>query len=419
MIVAHGNGTPQSDISEAAAIRARLRRRAAARHRVQVGDRAPDRRGRHPRDDARARRADARRSCPASRRWRARSRLRRRSRVAARAGAAQQRRADPLSRLRGHQRRARRPRGLGASRAPMADAAAPAGRCGIDTRRDRAHRAPARGDAGRRTSRKLFSAQELADSGDGPGRAASLAARFAAKEACVKLFPREAALGADRARRISRSRATTTARRRSSAAPRAAAALGRHRIASIALSLTHDRVSASAVALAERGGVDVPLAGRLLYRFLPLRRDVILANLTRVYGDTRARRGDRARSRRRTTGICGASSASSCSSAGCRAARKAALVRVENIEAFVAAVSAGQGRARAHRPFRQLGGGDDRRHRQLSARCAAASISSAARSSRAGSTRSSRAASTRRASACIGKRGSLDRDPRHCSPPAT
>src|ERR1019366_1226049 len=40
---------------------------------------------------------------------------------------------------------------------------------------------------------KIFSAQELADSG--AGRAASLAARFAAKEACVKLFPRELALG--------------------------------------------------------------------------------------------------------------------------------------------------------------------------------------------------------------------------------
>ena len=41
---------------------------------------------------------------------------------------------------------------------------------------------------------RFFTAQELADAGDGPGRAASLAARFAAKEACVKLFPREAAL---------------------------------------------------------------------------------------------------------------------------------------------------------------------------------------------------------------------------------
>ena len=44
--------------------------------------------------------------------------------------------------------------------------------------------------------RKIFSADELRDSGVGPGRAASLAARFAAKEACLKLFPRETALGA-------------------------------------------------------------------------------------------------------------------------------------------------------------------------------------------------------------------------------
>ena len=41
--------------------------------------------------------------------------------------------------------------------------------------------------------RKLYSANEIGDSGDGAGRAASLAARYAAKEACVKLFPRELA----------------------------------------------------------------------------------------------------------------------------------------------------------------------------------------------------------------------------------
>ena len=42
---------------------------------------------------------------------------------------------------------------------------------------------------------RFFTARELADSGEGSGRAASLAARFAAKEACIKLFPREAAFG--------------------------------------------------------------------------------------------------------------------------------------------------------------------------------------------------------------------------------
>ena len=42
---------------------------------------------------------------------------------------------------------------------------------------------------------KLFSAREIDDAGDGPGRAASLAARYAAKEACAKLFPRALAAG--------------------------------------------------------------------------------------------------------------------------------------------------------------------------------------------------------------------------------
>ena len=42
---------------------------------------------------------------------------------------------------------------------------------------------------------RIFSKEELCDVGDGPGRTASLAARFAAKEACLKLFPRETALG--------------------------------------------------------------------------------------------------------------------------------------------------------------------------------------------------------------------------------
>src|SRR5215831_19886487 len=74
------------------------------------------------------------------------------------------------------------------------EAAETATRCGIDTvaiaRIERLLREWAPQDL-----RRLFSPQELADCGEGAGRSASLAARFAAKEACVKLFPREAALG--------------------------------------------------------------------------------------------------------------------------------------------------------------------------------------------------------------------------------
>ena len=90
---------------------------------------------------------------------------------------------------------------------------------------------------------KLFSAQELADAGDGPGRAARLAARFAAKEACLKLFPRETALGSLEAAAFSVVRDNYGAPRLAYGAA-ARKALDRHRIADIALSLTHDRHTA-------------------------------------------------------------------------------------------------------------------------------------------------------------------------------
>jgi len=141
----------------------------------------------------------------------------------------------------------------------MADSNTSSSRCGIDTVEiARIERLLAQTPVA--DLRKLFSAQELADSGDGPGRAASLAARFAAKEACVKLFPREAALGQIEL-------ADFSVARDNYGAPQAVlssiaqAVLARHRLRGIALSLTHDRTSASAVALAEPAEVTVPIAG--------------------------------------------------------------------------------------------------------------------------------------------------------------
>src|SRR6185436_1561072 len=130
---------------------------------------------------------------------------------------------------------------------------------------------------------KLFSDVELADSGDGPGRAASLAARFAAKEACAKLFPRELALAEIEPADFSIERDAYGAPQVVCSA-RAGVVLGRQRLRAIAVLLTHDRISASAVALALPAQADAPLAGRLIYRLFPLRRRVILENLRRVFG---------------------------------------------------------------------------------------------------------------------------------------
>ena len=132
--------------------------------------------------------------------------------------------------------------------------------------------------------RRFFTPQELDDCGHGAGRAASLAARFAAKEACIKLFPREAALGEIEPADFSVARDAYGAPH-AVCGPKAAAVLAKNRIAGIALSLTHDRLTAAAVALAFPEVMAVPLAGRLLYRLLPFRRRIVLGNLRRVFGD--------------------------------------------------------------------------------------------------------------------------------------
>ncbi len=155
-------------------------------------------------------------------------------------------------------------------------------RCGIDTveiaRIEKLVRDKTPEELGR-----LFSLQELQDAGTGPGRPASLAARFAAKEACSKLFPREIALGVIEL-------ADFSTRRDAYGAPvvevsaQAQAVLDRHRIARIRVSLTHTETNASAIAWADPRVTEVPWFGRLLYHLFPYRRGVVLGNLRRVFG---------------------------------------------------------------------------------------------------------------------------------------
>ena len=222
----------------------------------------------------------------------------------------------------------------------MPDPALPEGRCGIDTveiaRIERLlAETPPEGLV------TIFSAQEMADAGEGPGRAASLAARFAAKEACAKLFAREVALGALEPTDFSVARDNYGAPR-VVCNPQAAAVLARHRIASISLSLSHDHVSASAVALAERATIDVPLAGRFLYRFMPLRREVILANLRRVYGATLPDE-EIVRLAQAHYGHLWRLAGEFLRFRWLSAKRKEALVRVDNIDALIDAWAQGKG----------------------------------------------------------------------------
>lgn len=159
----------------------------------------------------------------------------------------------------------------------------PTSRCGIDTveiSRVEKLLADLRPDE----LAQLFSEQELQDAGTGAGRAQSLAARFAAKEACCKLFPREIALG-----RIQP--ADFSVRRDAYGAPQivpstnAQAVIDRHRLAGIRVSLTHSEASASAVVIADMRRTDVPWFGKLFFHLLPYRRNLVLENFRRVFGE--------------------------------------------------------------------------------------------------------------------------------------
>jgi len=132
---------------------------------------------------------------------------------------------------------------------------------------------------------QIFSPTELQDAGTGAGRTESLAARFAAKEACCKLFPKETALGTIQPPDFSVRRDAYGAPQME-VSPNAQAVLDRHRIASLRVSLTHTHNSASAIVWADPKQTEVPWFGKLVYYALPLRRKVVLENLRRVFAES-------------------------------------------------------------------------------------------------------------------------------------
>jgi len=222
----------------------------------------------------------------------------------------------------------------------MRDGSRPVTRCGIDSveisRIERLLREHSPDDL-----QKLFSSEELRDSGEGPGRAASLAARLAAKEACLKLFPRETALGHIGPEDFAVLRDGYGAPQ-VTCSPTAREVLDRYRLRTIALSLTHASTSASAIAVAEPAQVEVPLTGRLIYHLLPVRRRVVLSNLRRVFGsvvtDAEIRRLAQAH-----YAHLGRLVVEFLRFYWLSDARRAAMVRVENLEAILRAADQGKG----------------------------------------------------------------------------
>lgn len=143
------------------------------------------------------------------------------------------------------------------------------------------------GDLDEAALRDFFSEQELSDAGSGSSsaRAQKLAARFAAKEACCKLFPREICLGAIEPYDFSVSR-DGYGQPHIVPSERARAVMDRHRVSRISLSMTHTDSSATAIASTEPGPMVVPWYGKFIYHVLPLRRRVVMENLNRVFGET-------------------------------------------------------------------------------------------------------------------------------------
>ncbi len=133
--------------------------------------------------------------------------------------------------------------------------------------------------------RRFFTKTELSDSGDGPNRAQKLAARFAAKEACCKLFPREICFGTIEPVDFSVER-NGYGQPTVAASENGRAVMDLYRVKKIDLSMTHTTSSATAIASAEMEPITVPWYGKAFYYLLPLRRKVVLENLKRVFGET-------------------------------------------------------------------------------------------------------------------------------------
>jgi KDO2-lipid IV(A) lauroyltransferase len=171
-------------------------------------------------------------------------------------------------------------------------------------------------------------------------RLATLAGRFAAKEACAKLFPRELGLGAIAPTDFAIARNAYGAPELL-VTPKLEQLLARHRLARIEVSITHDDTHASAVALGVPVDAQAPLAGRLLHALVPIRRRIVHENLRHVFGAVTER--DVRRLAQAHYAHLWRLAAELVRFRFLSPAQTRALVRVENLGAFVDAFTAGKG----------------------------------------------------------------------------
>ena len=131
---------------------------------------------------------------------------------------------------------------------------------------------------------RLFTERELRETGVEAKHLNALAARLAAKNACGKLVQRDVEL--DRVTLRDFEIVTRADGLQLELNPAARAALDRHRLEAVRLSIAPNNFSVSAVAEAAPRQTDVPWFGKFLYHALPYRRGLALENLRRVFGDT-------------------------------------------------------------------------------------------------------------------------------------
>ena len=120
----------------------------------------------------------------------------------------------------------------------------------------------------------IFSQEELDYAGKSKSRYGRLAARFAAKEACLKLFPMETAIASIDLSDFS-VKNDAYGGPHISLSPKASIILNLHGFEQISISLSHTKDHAIAMVIATRKDFQLPLLGRLMYWLIPIRRKLV------------------------------------------------------------------------------------------------------------------------------------------------